>query len=311
MNAGALTTSIRPGSLRAWLLATRPATLFVSSTSVLVGIAVVRHQLLAQGQSHGMPVVPLLAALLGAVFLQIGANFANDFLDHEKGADTAARIGPIRATQAGLLTAAQLRGGMVASFVLATVAGLVLVRVAGASVIAIGIASMIVAFAYTGGPFPLGYNGLGDVFVFVFFGPVGVMGTVFVALGETPPLALAASLPVGAISTAVLVVNNLRDRTTDAEAGKRTVIVRFGRRFGVTEYVCLLALAYLVPVVLTATGAASPFALLPLLTLPIAIALVRKVTSAEDGPTYNACLARTAQLVLLHGVLFASGLAVQ
>src|SRR5580692_1531577 len=218
----------QPGLLRVWLLACRPATLVAAFVPVAVGAAC------AVADAH-FRAGPALAALLGAVFIQIGTNLANDVYDFERGADTAERLGPTRAVQAGLLTARQVRAGMVVAFGLATLAGAYLVSAAGWPVVAIGVLSVASGIAYTGGPYPLGYHGLGDVFVMAFFGFVAVCGTVFVQAHEVPLLAWLAAVPVGAIATAVLVVNNLRDREQDARAGKRTLAVRFGRRAGVVE----------------------------------------------------------------------------
>src|SRR5882724_6200886 len=229
--------SVRPGSLGAWVLASRPKTLSAAAVPVLVGTAC------AAGRGS-LRWGPALAALLGALLLQIGANFANDVFDYEKGADTAARLGPTRAVQAGLLSARSMRLGMGLVFTLALGLGLYLTSVAGYVILVIGCASIASAIAYTGGPYPLGYHGLGDVFVFLFFGLVAVCGTVFVELGRVPGLALFCALPVGALATAILVVNNLRDRETDLGAGKRTLAVRFGRTFAIAQYRSLIAISY-------------------------------------------------------------------
>jgi 1,4-dihydroxy-2-naphthoate octaprenyltransferase len=240
--------------------------------------------------------------------LQITSNFANDVFDHEKGADTHERLGPTRAVQAGLLTARQVRRGLAVTIALAFASGLYLTAVAGWPVVAIGLCSIAAAVAYTGGPYPLGYHGLGDLFVMIFFGFVAVCGTVFVQTGAVPPLAFLASLPVGAIATAVLVVNNVRDRETDVKAGKRTLAVRLGRRAGVVEYGALLTVAYAVPVALVVAFGRSRWALLPVVTLPLALRLARTLATTEGRPL-NACLVGTAKLLLVHGVLFAAGLA--
>ena len=303
---------VRPGSLRAWVLACRPATLTAALAPVLVGTAVAQA---AGGARPG----PALAALAGAVLIQIATNFANDVFDHEKGADTAERLGPTRATQAGLLTPRQVRAGMLATIALAAPIGLYLASVGGAPILAIGVFSILSGIAYTGGPYPLGYHGLGDLFVFVFFGLVAVCGTAFVQLDAVPPLAWLAAIPVGAIATAVLVVNNVRDRDTDVRAGKRTLAVRFGRRAGVVEYVLLLAVAYAVPVALAieparrwafdgreGAGAGALWALLPLLTIPAAARLARTLATT-DGRPLNACLAGTAKLLLAFAALFSAG----
>jgi len=248
-----------------------------------------------------------LAALVGALLLQIGANFANDVYDFEKGADTAERLGPTRAVQAGLITPAAMRRGMYLVFALATCVGAYLSWVAGPVILVIGVLSILSAVAYTGGPYPLGYNGLGDLFVFGFFGLVAVCGTAYVQLGRVPSLAVWCSVPVGALATAILVVNNLRDHETDARVGKRTLAVRWGSKAVVFEYALLLALAYAVPVYLATSQHEGRFVLLPLLTLPMARSLVRAVAS-ERGRALNARLAATAKLLLLFGLLLGLGL---
>jgi 1,4-dihydroxy-2-naphthoate octaprenyltransferase len=296
-------SSVRPGSVGAWLLASRPKTLSAAAVPVLVGTACAA----ARGSVRW---APALAALLGALLLQIGANFANDVFDYEKGADTAARLGPTRAVQAGLLSARSMRLGMVLVFALALALGLYLTAVAGPVILIIGCASIASAIAYTGGPYPLGYHGLGDVFVFLFFGLVAVCGTAFVELGYVPALAVSCALPVGALATAILVVNNLRDRETDREAGKRTLAVRFGRSFAITQYRALIAVSYLVPLALTLSHSAGPEVLLPVASLPLALKTERAVAS-EEGRALNPLLAATAKLLLIFGLLFAIGLSVR
>jgi 1,4-dihydroxy-2-naphthoate octaprenyltransferase len=283
-----------------WLQAARPKTLPAAATPVIVGTACAHA---CGGVAWG----PALAALGGAFALQIGANFANDAFDAEKGADGADRIGPLRAVAAGLISASAMKRAMVIAFAVAMVFGIYLTSVAGWPIVAIGLASIAAAFAYTGGPWPLGYHGLGDVFVFVFFGLVAVCGTAFVQLGRVPELAWWASVPVGALSTAILVVNNVRDRAGDARAGKRTLAVRFGRSAGIVEYAVLVAIAYAIPAALAPNHLAR---LLPLATIPLAILRVRALARAATGPEHNALLAATAQLLLVHGALFAVGLAI-
>lgn len=291
---------VRPGSARAWVLATRPQTLLVGVVPVLVGTA----SAFRAGKVH-WPAA--LLCLLGAIGLQIGTNLANDVFDYEKGADTEARLGPLRVTQAGLLSPRAVRAGMVASFVFATLAGAGLVALAGWPILVIGIASILSGIAYTGGPFPLGYNGLGDVFVFAFFGVVAVAGTHWVQVGSLDALPFVLSIPVGAISTAVLVVNNVRDHETDVGAGKRTLVVRFGRLFGVIEYAALLFAAYVVPAYLYLSGRVGLPVLLPYVTVPLAFVLAWGVAS-ESGKALNGRLAGTAKLMLVFGILFTIGL---
>lgn len=290
-----------PGTLRAWWLAARPATLTAAIVPVVVGTAVAHA-------TGGVRWDTALAALLGASAIQIGTNFANDVFDAEKGADTPDRLGPVRAVSAGLLTAGAMRAGMVAAFALATLFGVYLTWAAGWPIVLIGVLSVASGIAYTGGPYPLGYNGLGDVFVMVFFGFVAILGTIFVQTGALPWLGWAASVPIGAIATAILVVNNVRDRSTDVRAGKRTLVVRWGRRFGELEYVGLLLAAYATPVALAVALGSATIAL-PLLTAPAAVVLARRLLT-EEGPPLNATLAATAKLLLAFGLLFAAGLAI-
>ena len=291
---------VHAGSLRAWVLACRPATLSAAAVPVLVGSAVAHVQ-------GGIRWGPALAALVGALLLQVGANLANDVFDYEKGADTAERLGPTRTVQSGLLSARAVRRAMVLVFLLALLVGVYLTSVAGVAIVVIGLCSIAAAIAYTGGPYPLGYHGLGDVFVMLFFGFVAVCGTAFVQLATVPALALWASVPVGALATAILVVNNVRDRVTDAQAGKRTLAVRFGKAGGIAEYALLIGAAYLVPVILLVTDQAGAWVLLPGLTLLFAIALVRRLVTSE-GRALNPTLVNTAKLLLAFGLLFTLGL---
>jgi 1,4-dihydroxy-2-naphthoate polyprenyltransferase len=300
MTSATISSAPRPSLVGSWLLAARPKTLSAASVPVVVGTA-------CAFELDGLRPGPALAALGGALLLQIGANFANDVYDYEKGADTAERLGPTRAVQAGLISPSAMKRGMFVVFGLALLLGAYLMTVAGPVILAIGIASILSAIAYTGGPYPLGYNGLGDVFVFVFFGLVAVCGTVFVQLGRVPELALWCSLPVGALATAILVVNNLRDHEQDARVGKRTLAVRWGPKAVIYEYGFLLALSYAVPLFLATSSAEGRFVLLPLLTLPLGRRLMRSVAT-ERGRDLNGRLAGTAKLLMLFGLLFALGI---
>ncbi|HEX9735549.1 MAG TPA: 1,4-dihydroxy-2-naphthoate polyprenyltransferase [Thermoanaerobaculia bacterium] len=291
-----------PGSFGAWVLASRPPTLAAAFVPVAVGAA-------CAAAAGGLRIVPTLVALAAALWIQIGTNFANDVFDYEKGADTGQRLGPTRAVQAGLLDERQMRRGMWTAFAIAGVGGVYLTWAAGWPLAAIGVVSILAGIAYTGGPFPLGYNGLGDVFVFVFFGFVAVCGTAYASLRAVPELAWWAAAAPGALATNILVVNNVRDRAGDDAAGKRTLVVRFGRAAGVAEYVTMAAVAYAVPPALWLRGLASPWALAPLATLPLAAALTAQLVRREGRPL-NATLVGTARLLVLFGVLFAAGLAV-
>lgn len=290
-----------PGSAAAWRMATRLQTLPAGAAPVLVGAAIAQ-------QAGQLRLGPVAAALLGALFIQIGTNYANDVFDFEKGADTAERMGPTRAAQAGLLSPRALKVAMVVAFALAALCGVYLTQVAGPIILVIGVASILAGVLYTGGPWPLGYHGLGDLFVMVFFGFVAVCGTVYAQALTVLPLSWAASAGVGALSTAILVVNNIRDRSTDIKAGKRTLVVRLGRRAGTIEYVAMLVLAYGAAAVMAVQAGLQWPLLLPLLTLPRAVRLATLV-ARQEGPALNPLLGATARLLLTYSLLMALGLA--
>lgn len=285
-----------------WVLAARPKTLPAAAAPVIVGAAV------ATGESQFL-LCPALAALAGALLLQVGANFANDVFDFKRGADTTARLGPTRVTQAGLLPPEHVMLGMWAVFGLATLVGLYLVWVGGWPIVAIGLFSIAAAIAYTGGPFPLGYNGLGDVFVFIFFGVIAVCGTYYVQAGTVSTAAIWASVPIGLLATNILVVNNLRDIDTDRAAGKKTLAVRFGAAGAQLEYNLFVAISYLVPPLMWLFGVTSPWVMLALLSMPLVPPLIRRIHT-EQGRPLNQALADTARLELVYSVLFSIGLAI-
>jgi 1,4-dihydroxy-2-naphthoate octaprenyltransferase len=290
-----------PRPWAAWVLAARPRTLVAGVVPVAVGTAVAaRDGLFRAG--------PALAALLGALLIQIGTNLANDAFDFRRGADTGARLGPARATQRGWLGPTEVLRGAWICFGSAVVIGIYLALAAGPAIVLVGLLSIAAGYAYTGGPFPLAYHGLGDAFVMLFFGLVAVGGTYFVQSGRVSWTALAAGVPVGALGVALLAVNNTRDAVTDAAAGKRTLVVRFGAGFGRLEYLSMLGLGALVPVLLWWAGAATAWVLLALGAAPLAVGPVRSLWT-ESGAALNRTLAQTARLQLAYGVLFAVGLA--
>jgi 1,4-dihydroxy-2-naphthoate polyprenyltransferase len=286
--------------MHAWVLAGRPRTLFASLAPVVVGTA------LALQVGEFRPLAAL-AALVVAVAIQVGTNFANDLGDYRRGADTAERLGPTRVTSAGLLSPRQVAAGMWVAFGCAAAAGIYLASIGGWPVLVAGAASIVAGIAYTAGPLPLGYYGLGDLAVFVFFGLVGTVGTFYVQTLEITTLAFACAVPVGALITAILAVNNLRDADTDRAAGKRTLAVLLGRRGVRIEYFALLAIAYIAPIALLLFFGQRAWVLLPFITLPVAIRLLRAVFTTL-GPALNRTLAGTAQLALLYSVAFAVGL---
>jgi 1,4-dihydroxy-2-naphthoate octaprenyltransferase len=288
------------GSLETWVLAARPKTLPAALAPVLVGTAVA-------WSVGGFRAGPAAAAAFGALLLQIGSNLANDVYDFERGADREDRTGPLRVTQAGLLTPSQVRRGMVLVFGASILVGSYLTAVAGWPVIAIGLAAIGAAIAYTGGPWPLGYNGLGELFVLLFFGFAAVCGTAYVQVGHVPRSAWPAGFAAGCLASAILVVNNVRDVEQDRLAGKRTLPVRFGRNWGVAEFGVLTATGIFLPVVSVLTGRQPPTLLIVLVAAPLAVPLFQSLRD-ERGPALNRTLAGTARLFLIWSVLYSAGL---
>lgn len=284
---------------RVWLLAIRPRTLPAAVGPIAVGTAVAIAE-------DGFHLLSAVAALLVALLLQIAANLANDLFDFKRGADVA-RVGPVRVTQSGFIAPRAMGFATVVVLVLATLNGLVLVWRGGWPVLVLGVLSLLAAVAYTGGPFPLGYHGLGDLFVFLFFGLVGVAGTAYVQTKELTWLAIWAAVPVGCLATAIIVVNNLRDIDTDRAANKRTLAVRLGRRATIGEYGVLVAAAYLMPPLLWLASELSLWWWLSWLSLPLALSLIRRV-SGEQGRALNPILGGTARLSLIFSLLFAGSI---
>jgi len=288
-----------PGPLKIWYLAIRPKTLPAATGPVIVGMG------LALGDGV-FKFGPVIVALLAALLLQIGSNLANDVYDFKKGTDTNERLGPVRVTQAGLLSPRQVIRGMVFVFALAFLLGLYLIYVGGWPILVIGILSIVAAIAYTAGPFPLGYKGVADIFVFVFFGPVAVCGTYYLQAGYVHPAAWWASIPPGLLVTAILVVNNLRDVETDRKAGKKTLAVRFGVPFTQAQYLALVGTAYIIPVIMWVLGVASDTVFLAALSLPLAVPVIKDVFTVKGSPL-NVTLAGTARLSLVYCFLFSLG----
>lgn len=282
-------------------MAIRPRTLPAAASGVLMGSALA-------WVDGSFQLAPALAALCVALLLQIGSNVANDVYDFERGTDTSERQGPLRVTQAGLLTPAQVKRGMWIIFGLAAAFGLYLAWLRGWVVGAIGLAAIISAIAYTGGPFPLGYYGLGDIFVFIFFGVAAVVGTYFVQTGSVSAAAWWMSVPVGLIITAILVVNNLRDIENDKKAGKHTLAVRLGERGARIEYLLCMVGAYLVMPLAALLGIVPWLSLLTWLSIPLALKSTRAVFTQRGRPL-NAALAGTGQTALVFSLLFWAGLA--
>ncbi|MFP9059211.1 1,4-dihydroxy-2-naphthoate polyprenyltransferase [Natrialbaceae archaeon A-chndr2] len=301
---------------KAWVMAARPQTLPAAAAPVLVGTGLAVH-------NGVFAPLPALMAFIGAALIQIGTNFANDYYDAIKGADTDDREGFTRVTQSGLIAPSQVKAATILTFTLAILSGTYLVYVGGLPILVIGLVSVFCGWAYTGGPYPLGYHGLGDLFVFVFFGLVAVVGTYYVqAVAHLEPLtttippgtittsAIVASLPIAGLSTAILVVNNIRDKETDADTGKRTLAVRLGYRASRLEFTLLVALAYVVPLWFWLGQGFDATVLISLVTVPYAALITRTVWTRTDGEALNPALEQTGKLLAMYAALFSAGLVI-
>lgn len=283
-----------------WIAAARPKTLWAAVAPVLVGTALA----LGDGGFHAGAAG---LAFLGAMLMQIATNFSNDYADFKKGADTAERTGPLRVTQAGLVSPRTMLRATIVTFALAMCVAMVLVLRAGWPLAVLGVVSVLAGLGYTSGPRPYGYLGLGEVFVLVFFGPVAVAGTYYVQTLVLAPHAIVAGLAPGFLAVGILVVNNLRDRDGDARAGKRTLAVRFGERFARIEYIACFVLCMLVTGVLVVWREGHTLALVSLAVGPMAIPGIKRVTSGAAGAELNPVLAFTAKMLLFYSVLFSLG----
>ncbi len=285
---------------RIWILASRPRTLPAAVAPVLVGTALAA----SEDEFHALP---FAAALVGSVFIQIGTNLSNDYSDARRGADTEDRLGPVRVTAGGLMPPRHVLVGTYVAFGIAVAAGLYLAAVVGWELLVVGVASILAGVLYTGGPRPYGYEGLGELFVFVFFGVVAVVGSYYVQTQALQWEAFALAVPVGLLSSAILVVNNVRDIDTDRRAGKRTLAVKLGRERSRRLFTAMVALSFLAPVLTFALGGLTAWLLVPLAAIPLAIPLVRTVSSRTDGPSLNGALAGSGRLLAVFSLLLSAG----
>lgn len=284
-----------------WVLATRPKTLPAAIAPILVGVAAA----FVAGEFH---FVASLACFLGAMLLQIAVNLANDYFDAKNDIDSEERLGPTRVTQSGLIPAGQVKAGMIFCLLMAGLVFVYLSNLAGLPIVLVGIASVLGALGYSGGPFPLASNGLGELFVFIFFGLVAVCGTFFILVGKLMPIAFIASISPGLLITAIMVINNLRDIETDTKAGKRTLAVMLGRKNTILEYRLLLVGSYAVVIFMWLFDSNNFYLLLPLMSFPLARELWLEVEECT-GSDLNNTLAKTAKLSLLFSLAFAVGMA--
>jgi 1,4-dihydroxy-2-naphthoate octaprenyltransferase len=287
-------------ALRLWIIAARPRTLPAAVAPVLVGTA------LAGTESVFRPLA-FVCALIGSVFIQIGTNLSNDYSDARRGADTEDRLGPVRVTAGGLMPPRQVLVGTYVAFGIAVGAGAYLIAIAGWQLLVVGAASILAGVLYPGGPRPYGYEGLGELFVFLFFGVVAVVGSYYVQTEDLHWTAFALSVPVGVLVSAILVVNNVRDIETDRRAGKRTLAVRLGRERARQLFTGMVALAFVVPAGVWLAGGLSAWLLLTFAAFPLVPPLVRTVATRSDGPSLNRALADTGRLVAVFSLLLAAG----
>ncbi len=295
------TERVHVSAARIWIMAARLRTLPAAVAPVLVGTSLA----LGAGTFHPLAFV---AALLGAVFIQVGTNLSNDYSDARRGADTEDRLGPVRVTAGGLVPPRQVLLATYVSFGLACLCGVYLIAVAGWELLAVGAASILAGVLYTGGPRPYGYEGLGELFVFLFFGVVAVAGSYFVQIQHLPWQAFVCAVPVGLLASAILVVNNVRDLETDRRAGKRTLAVRLGRERTRALYTAMVAGAFVTAPLPWAFGSMDAWLLLTWLAIPPAAAVVRVVRTHSDGPALNGALAKTGATQLLFCLLFSAAI---
>jgi 1,4-dihydroxy-2-naphthoate octaprenyltransferase len=286
--------------LSVWIMASRPKTLWAGIAPVIIGTVMAYD-------AGGFHPWSALAALFGALMIQVGTNFANDYSDHARGTDRVDRIGPVRVTQAGLVPPETMKKATIVVFSLAFLAGIYLAYRGGWPVVIIGLASIAFGILYTAGPAPIGYIGLADLFVLIFFGPVATGGTYYVQTLSINWIVIVAGLSPGLFSVAILTVNNLRDMATDHISGKRTLAVRLGRRFARIEYASAIVIASILPLILMVRPDETYWPILTLLVLPVARPTIKQVFSTTDGETLNEALATTGRLLLVFSLLFSLG----
>jgi 1,4-dihydroxy-2-naphthoate polyprenyltransferase len=290
-----------PTSVQIWMMAARPKTLPAGIAPVLVGTALA-------GFLHVFHPLRFIAALLGSILIQVGTNLSNDYSDARRGADTEDRLGPVRVTAGGLVPPRQVLIATYVTFGLAVLCGVYLIAVAGWALLLIGVASILAGVLYTGGPRPYGYEGLGELFVFLFFGVAAVAGSYYVQVKDFSWESFALAVPVGLIASALLVVNNTRDVDTDRRANKRTLAVRLGRERARLMYATMIYASYPLALITWVLGPLRPWLLISWLTLPMAMPVVQLVRTHTDGPSLNRALAKTGQLQLAFCVLLSIGL---
>jgi 1,4-dihydroxy-2-naphthoate polyprenyltransferase len=283
-----------------WMMSIRPKTLPAACAPVIIGLALAYHEVALH---------PLRAVitLFAALFIQIGTNLANDYYDFVKGKDTHLRVGPVRATQAGLVSKREMKTAFIIAFTLAGLCGIYLVLMGGIPILVIGILSIAFGILYTAGPFPLGYHGLGDLFVLIFFGPVAVMGTYYLQTSECNLLPFIASIPAGFLSVAILIANNLRDYSSDKQSGKKTLVVKLGYRFGLFQYFFSILISFTVPFILVFMTKDHYYSLLSVLVILLALRPFRILLSTREPQKIIGVLAQTSLILFLYSIIFSLG----
>lgn len=286
--------------IKIWIDAARPKTLWAAIAPVIIGTAMAY----SEEQFHLLAAV---ATLLAAILIQIGTNYANDYFDFSHGADNEKRLGPIRATSSGLVKPHQMKFAFVLIFFIAFMIGIYLIWRSGWPILIIGILSILFGLLYTSGPYPLGYTGIADIFVIVFFGPVAVGGTYYIQSLNITSSVLLAGLSPGLISTAILTVNNLRDIKSDAESGKKTLAVRFGSQFAKLEYLLMILIACLIPLIIFMFNPIHPYSVLSILVIIFALPAIKKVFNCKVLSELNHTLAYTGRILFLYSLIFSIG----
>ena len=286
--------------IRIWLLAARPKTLWAAVAPVVIGSSMAY-------EAAGFHWLSAAAALISALFIQIGTNLANDYFDFKKGADTENRLGPMRVTQAGLLTPEQVKAAAHIAFKIAFLIGIYLVVRGGWPIVIIGLLSILFGIIYTGGPSPLAYRGLGEIFVLIFFGPVAVGGTYYVQTLDINWTVIAAGFSPGLFSVAILTVNNLRDIESDKQAGKKTLAVRLGANYSKFQYIGSILFAPFIPLVIWFNTSLHPYILISTAVLFLALPAIKKVMTYQSGIELNKVLESTGQLLMVFSILFSIG----
>ncbi len=290
----------KKSKFRIWLISIRPKTLPAACAPVIIGLSLAYQEVMINAWAA-------IFTMITAILIQIGTNLANDYYDYIKGKDTHLRVGPVRATQAGLVSKREMKTAFIITFSLAGLCGIYLIFIGGLPILIIGVLSITFGILYTAGPFPLGYNGLGDLFVFLFFGPVAVMGTYYLQTSHINLTTLIASIPAGFLSVAILVANNLRDYQSDKQSGKRTLVVKIGYRFGLFQYFFSILISFIFPLILVLMTKNHYYSLLSIFVILLAIKPFRTLLATREPKKIFGVLGQTSLLLFIYSIIFSLG----